>query len=96
MNAELMAMNPNIGAGIWIAACLVGLFIILRPLFRSKEIRKGDWVKVIANVNGHRFKLGERVYVTEIDMNNAYGVDYRCINMQGKEWFLVPGEVKKC
>tara|TARA_R110000822_G_scaffold50692_1_gene132276 strand:- start:348 stop:548 length:201 start_codon:yes stop_codon:yes gene_type:complete len=59
-----------------------------------QKFKEGQKVKVIANVCGHHFEIGEIVEIIFADKNACNGVgDYKCSNGI-TYWFLVDKEIE--
>lgn len=92
---EVAAINPNLGAALWITLCLVGLFIILRPLFRSTQPRVGSRIRVIKNNYGHGMLIMEKAWIIKIDDEGTH-MDYQVLTYNNKTWYLRREEFEVC
>lgn len=49
----------------------------------------GDKVVVVENVHGHKFHIGEEVFISKLTNE-----DYECTNEFGDHWHLTKDEIK--
>ena len=50
------------------------------------ELKEGKIAKVINNMSGHSFDLGDIVTIISVDRNCTEGMPYRCSNGQYFQW----------
>lgn len=60
---------------------------------KSKKPERGDKVKVLCNINGHGFDIGDIVTIIEIDDMEVGESEYTCSKLGNKEtWVLTEQE----
>ena len=59
----------------------------------NKNLKVGDYAKVIGNTGEHEFFIGEIIKIKEV-MEGTY-VYYDCVGENGEAWFLDDEELSK-